>query len=213
MPTDWFRRTHWTPEIETDFHIRLARARPANRAQYLRIQALHLQEAGGVAGLRKALELLDLMLAKYPDRNQLAEAHHGRAKCLIELSEFDAAVGALRAAFAAQRSIPNVRGPAYLTFGLLVTRHRRKALYDEALAILEEFGGNELFPREQYEAAAIRALVLDAKGAHREAAVAAQRALDASGKTDTGFRYHPHLALVVNPDPHIHKELERIAKR
>lgn len=212
MPEDWFRRTNWTPEIEADFHVRLARARPANRAQYLRIQALHLQEAGGVARLRKALELLDLMLAKYPDRIELAEAHHGRGKCFIGLDEIDAAVGALRASFVTQRTVPNVRGPAYLTFGLLVTRERRTALYDEALAALDEFGGREILPRQQYEAAAIRALVLDAKGAHRDAAAAAQRALDSAAKTHTGLRYHPRLALVVDPDPHIQKELQRIAR-
>jgi hypothetical protein len=45
--TEWFRRTTWTPEDEASFRARLKRSRGSfHKAQYLRIQAEHLQEVG-----------------------------------------------------------------------------------------------------------------------------------------------------------------------
>lgn len=39
---DWFRSSTWSPEIAEAFEARLKRARAWNRAQYLRVQGLHL---------------------------------------------------------------------------------------------------------------------------------------------------------------------------
>jgi tetratricopeptide (TPR) repeat protein len=161
---------------------------------------------------RSTLELLDHMLDAYPQSSELAAAHWCRADCLAGLGQLDEAFEALRTSLATERDAPNWRTTAYLTFGWLAIRHRRTDLYDEALAALDEFGGRELLPRQQYEAAAIRALVFEAKGDHHDAASSARRALDAAAKTDSGLRYHKHLGLVVERDPRIHRELERLAK-
>lgn len=46
MATDWFRSPDWSPAAQEDFERRLARARPYNRWQYLRIKGLALHDAG-----------------------------------------------------------------------------------------------------------------------------------------------------------------------
>jgi hypothetical protein len=46
MAEDWFRTPGWDDGAREDFERRLARARPHNRPQYLKIRALALREAG-----------------------------------------------------------------------------------------------------------------------------------------------------------------------
>ncbi len=56
MTDDWFRSPHWSAEARDDFEARLARARPYNRAQYMRIKGLALSEAGERRGARELWE-------------------------------------------------------------------------------------------------------------------------------------------------------------
>jgi tetratricopeptide (TPR) repeat protein len=197
--------------VESDFFARLHRARPGNRAQYLRVQAVHLEEAGGADRLRAAMGLLDRLLREYPDSIEIAAAHWARGRCLEDVGDVNGAVAALRAALAAERARPNVRTEAYLELGMLAVRHGRKDLHDEALAALAEFGGSELLPRQKYEAAAIRAIVLDARGLRAEARMSALRALDASRARTSGLRHHLNLGLVSATKTPLYADLERIA--
>jgi hypothetical protein len=212
-PIEWFRRTEWTHDIELDFFTRLRRAKPTNRPQYLRIQAVHLEKTGRPDRLRAALRLLDQLLADYPDSMETAAAHWCRARCLDTLGDVNGAVAALRASLAAERARPNVRTDAYLELGMLALRHQRLDLHDEAFAALAEFGGSELLPRQKYEAAAIRAIVLEARGARTEARTSALLALDAARQKTTGLRYHPDIGLVAATGTPLYNELERIAAR
>jgi hypothetical protein len=60
MATDWFRKTSWSETDQADFFARLKRSRGAsNKAQYLRIQASHLEGVGSPGLLRASLTLLD----------------------------------------------------------------------------------------------------------------------------------------------------------
>lgn len=87
--TDWFRRSSWTARDREEFDARLQRSRgPANKAQYLRIQALHLAEAGLHTA---AIDLLDKLLREFPCRTELASAHQQRAESLAKLRQPDAA--------------------------------------------------------------------------------------------------------------------------
>jgi len=49
---DWFRSPAWQPNDQAEFEQRLARARSANRPQYLRIKALALRDVGNVDAAR-----------------------------------------------------------------------------------------------------------------------------------------------------------------
>ncbi len=46
MTEDWFRSPGWDDDARGDYERRLARARPHNRPQYLKIKALALRDAG-----------------------------------------------------------------------------------------------------------------------------------------------------------------------
>ena len=60
MSAEWFRSPAWGPEDRAEFERRLARARAANRGQYLRIKGLALREAGSFDGARELwLRVLD----------------------------------------------------------------------------------------------------------------------------------------------------------
>ena len=61
---DWFRDPGWDRATRDQFEERLNRARIGNRAQYLRIKALALRDAGE---LRGAKELLNRVVSDYPE--------------------------------------------------------------------------------------------------------------------------------------------------
>ncbi len=209
--TEWYRRTTWTPADQEDFAAHLKRSRsPVQKAQYLRIQAHHLQEVGGSEMVRASLSLLDDLIENYPDNFSLGTAYMQKGQCLEELGRADDALEAYRVAI--QRANPHVRDSAYIAFGELVLKMDRKDLYPEALAFLEEFGGHEYFPAESYRYNGARALMFEEMGRESEARLAARVALGASQKTESPFRYHRKLGLVREIDEAVHRRLVAIAQ-
>jgi len=125
----WFRRTTWSPADAADFGARLERSRSAfHRAQYLRIQAAHLHEAGTHPLAEAAFGLLDQLLAEWPDESQLSSAHMQRAGCLIDLGRPEEALAAYQAALAARRVSPNFGNDAHRGFAELAVALRRDDL-------------------------------------------------------------------------------------
>jgi tetratricopeptide (TPR) repeat protein len=208
---DWYRRSTWTAEDQADFQARLKRSRGSfHKAQYLRLQALALQEAGTEALLVAALSLLEQLVREYPEPSQLASAHQQRAQCLANLGRYADAMASYEASFAAQRQAPNWKTEAYLDFGELVLGLKRADLYAQAVAVLNEFGGGEQFPASQYRSATIRALTCNAAGDHRGARLHAAEALAAVAKTESPFRYHRKLGLVRFVDPEVLDQLRAL---
>jgi hypothetical protein len=64
---DWYRSTAWDAQIEAGFEERLRRARPANRAQYIRVQATYLLESPDLGTREAGRGLLQRVMAEYPD--------------------------------------------------------------------------------------------------------------------------------------------------
>jgi tetratricopeptide (TPR) repeat protein len=209
MATDWFRYGDWNEQIESEFEQRLGRSRKHNRAQYLRIQASHLEEAGQPDLVPVALRLLDRMVADYPDQLQLAMAHAQRASCFLRLGNLAAALAAYRDALEAERRFPNARTEAWLDFGWLVVAEGREELYEEARGVLEEFDDLLLFPIQRYKYHAAHALLAD-RGSDSSIAHA-RRALEAAAAETSGLRYHPDLGLVSDGTPAVHRRIERLA--
>ncbi len=208
---DWYRRSTWTPDDQADFHSRLRRSRTDfHKAQYLRLQALALQEVGTEPMMTAALGLLDQLVRGCPDPSQLASAHQQRAGCLTDLGRYEEALISYREAFEIERQAPNWKTEAYLDFGELVLGLKRKDLYREAVAVLDEFGGAESFPASEYRHATIRALTCDASGDITGARWHARRALEAAGKTESPFRYHRKLGLVRFVDPEVMDRLREL---
>ena len=207
---EWFRRETWTDEDKEEFHRKLARSREYKQAQYLRIQAYHLQHVGTPDLLVAALELLDEMLANYPAPSELSTAYQQRAQCLAKLGRFEEAIEAYRQALATQRSVRSIRTDAYLDFGELALSLGRKELYPEALHCLDEFGGSEAFPISKFRNAVIRAFIAEEWGALSEAKRQAEAALAAAAKTESPFRWHRKLGLVESLDTDVQARLERL---
>jgi tetratricopeptide (TPR) repeat protein len=209
---EWFRRTTWTERDAADFEERLGRSRGANRkAQYLRIQAVHLFESGDVNLTRAALGLVDRLIADFPDPFQLAPALSLRAEALVDLGRPEEALETYGRALEARRAFPQVGDDGYLGFAELVIALQRRDLYDAARAALDEFADRVQFPIQEFRAAACRALMAaerdDSTGSRRWA----REALAAAAKAESPFRYHRKLGLVRGVDPLTFQRLKSLA--
>ncbi|MBM4069059.1 MAG: hypothetical protein FJ271_08965 [Planctomycetes bacterium] len=209
---EWFRRSTWSDTDREEFCDRLKRSRGAgSKAQYLRIQAGHLAEAGDHAG---AIELLDRMLTEFPEKFQLAMAHAQKAESLAKLSRIEAAIEVYRAALQAEREFPTVRTNAWLDFAQLVVEGQMHALYSEASQILQEFReeGDLKLPALEYRYAAIQASLADARGDKACAAEFARQALVEADKDHSGLRYHPTVGLVGSERDKFESRLRALAR-
>lgn len=209
---DWYRRTSWTAADQADFAARLARSRTVlHKAQYLRIQALHLHQVGTPELTAAALRLLEQLVTKFPDSSQLALAQEKRGQCLIDLGRSEEAIAALREAIEAQRAHPNIHTHAHLDYAELVLSLRREELYETAWSLLDEFGYESPFPADRYRIAAVWAQFLEYRGDLTAAARWAEKAVSAAGLRESPFARHRCLGLVGDIDPDIWSRLTRLA--
>ena len=206
---DWFRNTSWSEEDQRKFFARLKRARRYNRAQYLRIQAGYLQDAGH---LKPALDLLARMIDQHPEKMQLAQAHLQKAQCLVTLDRPDEAEQEFRAALDCERRFPGALTQAWIEFGWFAVRQSRQRLYQEVLKVLDDrpLAGIE-FPIDRYKTNAVRSLIASEAGDSDAARTYAARALEAASLEHSGLRYHPTVGLVEKLDAEIHKKIESLA--
>ena len=208
---EWYRRTTWSDADREDFNARLKRSRGArNKAQYLRIQAVHLAASGHHVG---AIELLDRLFAEFPERIELALAHSQKAKSLVTLGQMDAAIKEYRAALQAERDFPNVRTNAWLDFGWLVAEKQMTDHYNEALHVLLEFREkcDLKLPATEYRYAAVHAMLADYRGDKALAREFARQALAEAEKHHSGLRYHPTVGLVGSERNTLSDRLETLA--
>jgi tetratricopeptide (TPR) repeat protein len=196
MADDWFRRSTWSEEDRRSFFARLARSRTRfHKAQYLRIQALHLEQTGRPDLVRHALELLEQVLKEWPEPSQLASTYHQQGTCHLQLEQPLRAIDCFRKALAAEREHPGVRTHAATDLAWLVATGEMTAYYSEALAVLPP--AEELaFPVQRFKVHGARALILAATGDVAAGRAEAARALDACATTHSGFRHHRDLGLV-----------------
>lgn len=166
-----------------------------NKAQYLRIQAGHLADAGNHAA---AIELLDRLFAEFPERIELAQAHAQRAESLAILGQIQAVIEEYRAALQTERDVPNVRTNAWLEFGWFVVERQLTDYYGEVSQVLQEFyeEGSLKFPAIEFRYTAIQALLADHRGDKVRARYFAQKALAEAAKGHSGVLYHPAVGLV-----------------
>jgi len=208
---DWYRRATWSEQDQQAFFDRLARSRGTyHKAQYVRIQASYLEESADPALVRAAMGLLDMMLDKWPDPSQVAQAHHQRATCYVRLAEPLRAVECLRQALQAEREYPNTRTQAAIDLAWLTGTKGLSVHYAEALAALA-FVDALVFPVERFKAHGAQALILSATGQNGAARAHARKALEAAAATDSGFRYHRQLGLVGDAYADVTKRLRELA--
>ena len=192
---NWYRRTSWTEDDQTAFYARLKRSRGQfNKAQYLRIQAHHLQQLHPDA----ALELLDYLIAEQPYPSELPSAHLQAAECHVALRHTEQALKHFRKALSAEQSTNGIRTFAFLHFSLFVVSKELSEYYDEVRQILIDHVDRCIFPVHFYHWHLCMAWLDEQLEDHASAAKHAASALDAAGQESSGFRYHPKLGLVTD---------------
>jgi tetratricopeptide (TPR) repeat protein len=208
MADDWFRKVTWSVADAEDFRKRLLRARPHNRAQYLRIQAVHLAQA---SRFDAALGLLEEMVADYPDAAELSMARCQMGECHEALGARERALECYEQALDLMRATPSARNRAWSRFALLVARSGCEARYAQALTVLDAFAGDLMFPVDHFEWHAARALILSRQGHLALAQQEAGKALSAAGQDMSGFRYHPDVGLVGPGSDELRREMDVLA--
>jgi tetratricopeptide (TPR) repeat protein len=208
---DWYRRTTWTGKDREEFFARLKRSRGGfHKAQYARIQAWCLQELGTEEALKASLELLDMILTEWPQDAQLAAVYDQQATCLMGLGNLNGAVAVYRRVFETQRLCPGCLTMAHVQFAWLAATTPMPELFEEAVAVLREFGALD-FPVARYRAYAACALIWENRGQLEKARSYARDALREAAATHSGFRYHAKLGLVQSPDEAVHARIEQLA--
>ncbi|MBL8724057.1 MAG: tetratricopeptide repeat protein [Planctomycetes bacterium] len=192
MP-DWFRRTSWTEGDKAEFEAKLGRARRSSRGQYVRIQGVHLAEAGLH---REAAELFERVLAEFPEPLEIAPALSGLGQSLLALGQREPALDAMRRCVLREREYPNVKTDAWLEFAFIVASLDVRDLFEEARGVLLEHDAQEsqmIFPLQRFKLHASRAILA---GTSDVAAMEAAAALREAARSDSGLRYHGKLGLV-----------------
>jgi tetratricopeptide (TPR) repeat protein len=213
MANDWYRKTTWSEADQADFFARLKRSRTAhNKAQYLRIQAYHLEGVGSSKLLKASLALLDKMFAEFPDKTQLASAYGQKASCLAKLGEINQAIAYYQRALKTEREFPNVKTNAFMQFGRLIVENNLTKLFDEALEELKELDLRGIkFPSDIFQAFGIRSIIAAHKGETEKAKEFAKIALEAADKAHSGLRYHSTVGLVRDKETPFYKSVQAIA--
>jgi tetratricopeptide (TPR) repeat protein len=133
----WYRRSKWTEIDREEFDARLYLCPIGlHRAQYLRIQAAHLADAGF---FNASIELLDRMIVEYPEPFQIGLAHLQKAESLVQLGREDEAIRSYRSAVQSERDYPSVRTRAWEGFARFVIGRKLANLYQEVVEIVREF--------------------------------------------------------------------------
>lgn len=193
---DWFRKTSWTDADQQDFWLHHKRARAFGKAQYLRIQAGHLAGTNEPSLRSAALVLLNLMIAEFPDKFQLASAYHQRAQIYLIENRKEEAISNFRATINQERVFSSVGTYAWLDFGWTVMTRQWTELYDEVLGVLNEREANARFPADHFRLQAIRSIIASIRGDREQARTLAITALVHAQKEHSGLRYHPDIGLV-----------------
>src|SRR5258706_6724492 len=165
---EWFRRTTWTPQDAAECQSRLSRSRgDAGKAQYLRIQAVHLAEVGNH---KAALSLIEHLLTNHRVEFELAATYIQRAESCAALGDDEEAVVSFRRSLAAKAKHPGVRPGVELAFAWFIALGRRVELYGEVEGLLRQYEGDGLtFPVERFKCAVVRALIAAEQGRHADA--------------------------------------------
>ena len=93
---NWYRSPAWDAQIEAGFEERLRRARPANRPQYIRIQATYLLESPDLGVREAGRGLLRRVIAEYPPDLEAKSAMEQLGSSLADDGRFGEAEQALR---------------------------------------------------------------------------------------------------------------------
>jgi tetratricopeptide (TPR) repeat protein len=190
---DWFRSPTWQPNDQAEFERRLARARPANRPQYLRIKALALRDAGNVDAARDLFARVASETAA--PASEVAFAHEA-------LGDLHRAAGGLRQAGAEYRlalevapTLSGTSGEVQLSLGEVLLETDAAGGAAEVAALLDAAREHVRFNSTAFRWNVLRARLAQTLGDREAQRIAATAALDLVG-AQPQFSRHPTVGLV-----------------
>lgn len=185
MAGDWFRTPDWDAEAQLDFERRLARSRPRNQSQYLRIKALALRDAGRVADAKR---LLQRVIDEYPDGFDSAHAAELLGDLAREAADLDEAVRRYEQTLQLRPDLNGTSGQAHISLAEVLNQRRAhlEALHALARIPLAKLGLD--VARFRWNAALADAAA--GVGERQVAKVSAERALALLRAPDQ-FARHP----------------------
>lgn len=210
MAEDWFRLPDWDEMARAEFERRLARARPYNRAQYLRIKGLALNETGETAGARS------LWLRVLEDDGEFSSVQG--ASALEHLGDSFAADDPVAALDFYERSLEGVRlgrgttCTQHIKMAELLLREPTKSHVNRASDLLARWPEETQspFPNAHFRWNLAVIELAQAVGDSEAAQGAARRALDLAGRGPV-FPRHKTVG-IVQTDRRTLKRLTRLAK-
>lgn len=138
MPADrnWAHEGSFDDEALAEFERRLARARPGNRAQYLRVKGATLLEVGQDEALPVAISLLSRVVEEYDDALQVPWSHELLGEAYRRLGQLDRAEHHYRKCI----ETADVRrsGTSHVTELLIADVLLQRSRADEALRLLDD---------------------------------------------------------------------------
>jgi hypothetical protein len=210
---DWYRAPTWAAAAGDTFEQRLRLARPYNRPQYLRIQAVTLLESGDPHDRQAAIALLHRLLDQYPEHFEVPFAHELLAQAYRAEGDLALAEHHLRHCMATwPPSRSGTTGLADLTLAELLVEGGDPAGFREAAALLDasELASHLVFHAQVFRYYLVRARLADRVGDPRRRAYA-QHALQVAAITTPQFPRHPDVGLV-HTSAAVLAELREIAK-
>ncbi len=191
---DWFRSPLWGPEDQEFFEAKLARARPYNRPQYLRIKGLALADANDPVARLGARELFERVIA-LDDGFQATAAQTHLGEWFAQREDPVRAAQLWRATLSEQqRSRGRVDMSTALKLTELVVSEGWSADYGEAVDLLERAANDSFLLRDQrWRYLVALARIYSRTGQRAQARETAQHALDLLAITEPEFPRHPDL--------------------
>jgi hypothetical protein len=202
-----------TLEAQAEFEVRLSRARPYNRPQYLRVKAIALREHGGNDHRRAARDLNERLIRDYPDSfPDLVVAHEQLALLAQEDGLPEQAIRHYRdALYLSVEGAPT--GDAILRLPeLLIGEQSNPERLREAATILGRIDVDRdlAFSSQRFRYNALRARLAEQDGDPTSAAAFANAALAEWHRSTPDFRRHATFGWVQST-PETLAQLARLA--
>jgi hypothetical protein len=197
---DWFRASTWDAQIAESFEQRLRRARPAGRAQYLRIQATHLLVSPDVGARQAGRDLLRRVIAEHPTEIEAKTATEQLGASLADDGRLEQAEEALRHAIRMCADSPigksGTTGTAELRLAEVILERSGAARADEVAALLDAVH-DDVEQQKFFRDVVFRYLLASARLARLRhdpsAALLARNALTVAAETRPSLPRHPEV--------------------
>lgn len=209
---EWFRSPRWDAAQRERFETKLARARPANRAQYLRLKGLALSAASDRAVRAGARDLFERVIAS-GNELQAAMARADLARWFEQTALPRDAANMYRECLQAEDQLDgHLRTGSELDLVELIVRERWDNDYDEALRLLDRAAAVGLtFEVQRWRYLVASARIYARRGQDNDAREAASEAIRIAETSKPDFARHPEVGRV-SPDRRTLREMRRLAK-